>query len=102
QLFGNRLSLEVTRRVGDFVLLLVGPAGELERLIGTEDADGSLRLARADGSENLTLADFFGGRNLDLVVSRRGSVQAPGGSSSGSGDPGDDEPDPTPPDDDDD
>ena len=43
QLIGHRLSLEVTQRVGDFVLLLIGPLGELERLMGSEDADGSLR-----------------------------------------------------------
>ncbi|MFA7461072.1 MAG: hypothetical protein WCY60_08745, partial [Trueperaceae bacterium] len=63
QLVGNLLSLEVTQRVGEFVLLLVGPQGELERLVGSEQADGSLRLNRADGQENVLLADFFSGRN---------------------------------------
>lgn len=76
-LAGKRLSLELTEQVGDFVLLLVGPFGELERFEGEEDADGALRLNQADGEVNLSLAEFFAGRNLDLLVVRKGRVRGP-------------------------
>src|SRR5690554_7270661 len=93
QLIGRRLSLELAQSVGDFVLLLVGPFGELERLVGSEDADGALRLAHAVGLDDVTLAVFFEGRNLDLIVVRKGGVGGPhpaDGSplGSGGGDPG--------------
>jgi len=103
QLTGHRLSLEVTQRVGDFVLLLIGPLGELERLMGSEDADGFLRLERADGKENLSLAAFFEGRDLELVMMRRGRVNVPSAAGGGYPDPDDgNQPTPSPPDDDDD
>src|SRR5690554_1856908 len=101
QLVGRRLSLELAQSVGDFVLLLVGPFGEVERLVGSEDADGALRLAHADGLDDVKLDVFFEGRNLDLVVVRKGRVRVPQPADGSAQGPDDGEPNPDPGDDDD-
>lgn len=78
---GNVLRLEVLEEVGDFVMLVIGPTGAIERFAGRQGVDGELRLDPTDGGDVQLLKQFFGARAIELVVVRRSRLDEDDGAS---------------------